>query len=100
MSATGPDTQHSTQDPPSRTADVTLGADFDIIAALGGPCTCLFVGTGGTVITQSYNDPAGTWRTRKNVPAGSYLTGRYSKIRSTANGTTAADIIAETHGAT
>jgi hypothetical protein len=82
--------------PPSMSCDVTLGADFNVVAALGGfAATRLYVGTGGTVVGRFIGDPAGQFRTRKNVPNGAYLDGRWEIVRSTGNGTTAADIIAE-----
>jgi hypothetical protein len=42
-------------------------------------------------------DAADAWRTYKNVPNGGTLTGRFVAIRSTNNGTTAADIVALTY---
>ena len=80
--------------PPSRTVEVDISSDdFNIAVPLCGACTCVYVGTGGDVVTQSRDDPADSWRTRKNVPAGTYLVGRFIKIRK--EGTTAADMIAE-----
>ena len=82
--------------PPSREVPVDLSAtDFDIVAVFGVPATALFVGTAGDVIARLVGTPVGTWRTRKNVPAGSYLVGRYAAVKKT--GTTAADIIAEAY---
>jgi hypothetical protein len=80
--------------PPSREVAVNLAAtDFDIAAVFGVPATALYVGTAGDVIARLSSTPTGTWVTRKNVPAGSYLVGRYVAVKKT--GTTAADIVAE-----
>ena len=80
--------------PPSREVAVNLAStDFDIVATFGVPATALYVGTAGDVIARLSGTPAGTWVTRKNVPAGSYLVGRYVAVKKT--GTTATDIVAE-----
>ena len=53
----------------------------------------LYVGTGGTVVARAPNSAADV--TYKNVASGQVLDGYFEIVRSTANGTTAADIIAE-----
>jgi hypothetical protein len=84
--------------PPSRSCAVTLGSDFDVSAGLGDtPALRLHVGTGGHVVARLMGDAADAWRTYKNVPSGGSLTGRFVAIRSTSNGTTAADIVALTY---
>ncbi|MDX1968029.1 MAG: hypothetical protein SFV23_12715 [Planctomycetaceae bacterium] len=79
---------------PSRSAAVDISStDFDVIAALGFPCTAIYVGTGGTVIAELVGDS--TSRTYKNVPDGTELLGRFSSVIRT--GTTATDMIARVY---
>jgi hypothetical protein len=79
---------------PSRSAVVDLAAtDFDIAAALGVPCTAIYVGTGGTVIARLSGDSAA--RTYLNVPNGAELLGRFVSV--TKLSTTASDMIARVY---
>jgi hypothetical protein len=72
---------------------VTLGSDFNVAAQFtAGYCRELFVGVGGTVIAQLQGDAAP--QTYLNVPAGTPLSGKFTLVKSTANGTTATNIIA------
>ncbi|WP_310534966.1 hypothetical protein [Novosphingobium sp.] len=57
------------------------------------PAKAIFVGTGGTVIGRAPGSSADV--TYKNVANGQLLDGYFEIIRSTANGTTAADLVAE-----
>lgn len=69
---------------------VTLGADFAITVG-GGTARALFVGTGGNVKCTV----GGLSLTYKNVPDGGTLFVAATLVSSTANGTTAADIVAQ-----
>jgi hypothetical protein len=79
--------------PPSRMRPVNLAADVDVVALLGRPATCVWVGTAGHVQVR-YLNSQDIWTEHKNAPAGAYLVGTITHIRSTANGTTAADLLA------
>ena len=68
---------------------VNLGADTVFGAAAKG----IYVGTGGTVVVRAPGSAADV--TYKNVPNGGYIDGYIEIVRSTANGTTAADLIAD-----
>ena len=74
--------------------DVNLATDFTIDNTVFacGYARELFVGTGGTVIARMIGDV--TDHTYKNVPSGSTLSGKFTLVRSTGNGTTALDIVA------
>lgn len=74
--------------PPSVSEVVTLGADYTFTNT---SIVALWVGTGGTVVAQLRGDA--TARTWVGVPAGTYLHGNFSIVRSTGNGTTASNII-------
>lgn len=79
---------------PSAAVDVTLGSDFDLTTQFtAGYARELFVGTGGTVIAVMRGD-GGTPHTYKNVANGQVLSGDFVTVKSTSNGTTAADIVA------
>jgi hypothetical protein len=79
---------------PSRSAVVNIAStDFDIVAALGVPCTAIYVGTGGTVIARLVGDSAA--RTYLNVPNGAELLGRFASVTRTS--TTASDMIARVY---
>ena len=68
---------------------VSLAAD----TAFGAPAKGLYVGTGGTVIVRAPG--SATDVTYKNVPNAGYVDGWIAIVRSTVNGTTAADIVAD-----
>ena len=79
---------------PSRSAVVDIGStDFDVVAALGVPCTAIYVGTGGTVIARLVGDSVA--RTYLNVPNGAELLGRFASVTKTS--TTASDMIARVY---
>lgn len=77
----------------------TTPAQEKIAVNLGGdttfaiPAKAIYVGTAGNVVGRAPNSSADV--TYKNVAAGTYLDGYFEIIRSTANGTTAADLVAE-----
>lgn len=82
---------------PSAGVDVVLTSDFPIdntVFAAGSCALELYIGTGGTVIAAMLDDAPGVTHTYKNVPSGSTLAGKFVLVKSTGNGTTAADIIA------
>jgi hypothetical protein len=66
--------------------DVTLGADYTFVAKVRG----VYVGTAGTVIASVDGT---NYHTFKGCAAGSILLGGFKKVRSTGNGTTAADLV-------
>lgn len=68
---------------------VNLGADttFPI------PAKGIYVGTGGSVVVRAPDSAADV--TYKNVASGGYIDGYIEIVRSTANGTTALDLIAD-----
>lgn len=68
---------------------INLAAD----TTLNVPAKLLYVGTGGTVVGRAPGSLTDV--TYVNVPNGSYLEGYFEVIKSTANGTTAANLIAE-----
>jgi len=67
--------------------DVTLGADFTFV---NKNVRAIFVGTAGNVIASIDGT---TFHTFKGCAAGTYLLGAFTKVKSTANGTTAADLV-------
>lgn len=92
MSATGP-TDYN-QLVPSQAVDVNLSSDTDLTQTFAmGYARELYVGTGGTVIA-TMRDDGGTTHTYKNVASGATLSGKFVTVKSTSNGTTAADIVA------
>lgn len=68
---------------------VNLGGDTTFAI----PAKAVYVGTAGNVVGRAPGSSADV--TYKNVAAGTYLDGYFEIIRSTANGTTAADLVAE-----
>ncbi len=79
---------------PQDAVDVTLGADFTFSSQ--SPVVqprALWIGTGGNVVASLAGTP-GTYHTFKNIPSGTLFLGAFAVVRSTGNGTTAADIIA------
>ena len=72
---------------PVRSEAVTLGSDF---TATLKDNTAVWVGTSGNIVCQLNGDSG--FQTFKNVPVG-YFLGRFKIIRSTGNGTTAADLV-------
>jgi hypothetical protein len=66
--------------------DITLGADYVAVAPLRG----IFVGTGGIVIASVDGT---NFHTFKGCASGSVLVGAFKKVKSTANGTTALDLV-------
>lgn len=68
---------------------VNLGADttFPI------PAKGIYIGTGGNVVVRAPDSAVDV--TYMNVPSGGYIDGYIDVVRSAANGTTAADIIAD-----
>ena len=75
--------------PANEKVAVNLGADTTFPV----PAKGIYVGTGGTVIVQAPG--SATTVTYKNVPNGGYIDGWIETVKSTANGTTAADLIAD-----
>ncbi len=75
--------------PAGNAAAINLGADTTYTA---GEPRGLFIGTGGNVKVDLVNGATGI--VFKNLTAGQILPVRCTKIYSTANGTTAADIVA------
>lgn len=79
---------------PVASVDVVLTSDFNLANFFKcGYARRLWVGTGGNVVAQKRGDDAP--HTYKNVASGSYLDGWWILVKSTSNGTTAADIVAE-----
>lgn len=79
---------------PLDAVDVTLGADFTFSSQ--SPAVqprALWIGTGGNLVA-SFKGTPGTYHTLKNIPSGTLLPGAFAVVRSTANGTTATDIVA------
>jgi len=68
---------------------VALADDDDLTTR--GPCDALYVGTGGTVIILTKANREATF---VNVPDGAILPVGATQVKSTANGTTASDILA------
>jgi len=66
--------------------DVSLTSDYTFTAHVRG----IFVGTAGTVIASVDGT---NYHTFKGCSAGYLLMGAFKKVRSTANGTTAADLV-------
>ncbi len=87
-----PDTQHELC--PTCAVDVTLGSDFDLTAQFACKFAReLYVGVGGDVVA-TMTDDGGTAHTYKNVPSGTTLHGLWVTVKSSANGTTATNIVA------
>ena len=85
-----------TNSEPARAAEaVTLGSDWTPGAPLGSSARALWIGTGGdgTAVKVDMLE-GGTAITFNNVPSGSWLEVSVTKVYSTANGTTASDIVA------
>ena len=57
------------------------------------PAKGIYAGTGGSVVVRAPGSV--DYVTYKNVPNGGYIDGWIEIVRSTANGTTAADLIAD-----
>lgn len=93
MSALGP-SNASSDLVPSCAVDVVLTSDFTIDKTVftAGYARELYVGTGGTVIAEMLDDA--TTHTYKNVASGTTISGKFVLVKSTSNGTTAADIVA------
>lgn len=68
--------------------DITLGADYTFTAQPRG----IYVGTAGTGIIIASVDGV-NFHTFKGCQAGSILLGAFKKVKSTANGTTASDLV-------
>ena len=68
---------------------VSLAADTTFAV----PAKGLYVGTGGTVIVRAAGSAVDV--SYLNVPNGGYIDGLISIVRSTANGTTASNIVAD-----
>jgi len=76
------------KEPPVKSEIVTLTADYTFTM----PSICeLYVGGAGTVVAKLSGDA--TFRTYTGVAAGSILEGAFTAVKSTANGTTASNII-------
>lgn len=80
------DPQYRDQFVPQGFEDVTLGTDYTFTAIV----RAIYVGTAGTVIASVDGT---NFHTFKGCAAGSYLLGAFKKVKSTANGTTAADLV-------
>lgn len=79
---------------PSCSVDVVLTADFDLTTLFSaGYARELYVGTGGTVVCVMLDD-AQTAHSYTNVSNGTFISGKFITVKSTANGTTASAIIA------
>jgi len=78
---------------PSAAVDVTLTSDFDLTTQFAaGYARELVIGTAGHVVATMIGDSAP--HTYKNQASGSVLSGKFVTVKSTGNGTTAADIVA------
>lgn len=75
--------------PANEKVAINLGADTTFVV----PAKGIYVGTGGTVIVRAPGSAADV--TYKNVPSGGYIDGWIEILRSTGNGTTALDLIAD-----
>ncbi len=80
------DPQYRDQFVPQAFEDVTLGADYTFAAVV----RAIYVGTAGIVIASVGGTNLHTF---KGCTAGMYLLGAFKKVKSTANGTTAADLV-------
>ncbi len=78
-----------------KSAAVSLAADTDLstVFVSQGFARRLYVGTGGTVVAQKVGDAAAI--SYLNVANGQYLDGCWKIVKSTGNGTTASNIVAE-----
>lgn len=75
--------------PANEKVAVNLGGDTTFAV----PAKGIYVGTGGTLIVRAPGSDADV--TYRNVPNGGYIDGYIEIVRSTANGTTASNLIAD-----